>query len=744
MRLTGSYSPLLVFLSVVVASAASYTALNIAGRLSSFTRRARLGWLLGASLALGVGIWSMHFIGMLAYHLPIPVTYGVRLVLLSVLVAIAASGLALVVVGRPGTVGFGALTVAALCMGPAIAGMHYVGMAAMRMQARLSYRPDLVVASICIAIGASFVALRLFRGFRVANPLRWAGWRVVSGVVMGGAIAGMHYTAMAAARFTTDPGMVVAPAWELSPSFGLGIAVAAGTLLILGLTRTAELQRVNQSLQVEIAERRRTEAELRERTAQLNELFNQAPEAIVLLTTHDEVLRVNREFSRVFGYAAAEAVGKSINDLVVPADLNSEGREFTARATERGERVEAETIRRTKDGKRVHVSLVASPVVVAGTQIGEYVIYRDITDRKLLENELRRSEAYLAAGQRLSHTGSWARSVATGDIYWSKEAFRIFGLDPATSPIRGELLRHLWHPDDRDFAEETIAAAVREKRRFEMGARIVRPDGSIRYVHTLGRPVLGEAGDVVELMGVVMDVTERKRAERALRRARERALAAHFAAVLDERTRLAREIHDTLLQGFTGVALNLVATTSRVSGPPEVIAALHDLVTLSQKTLEDARQAVWDMRSPSLAGGDLAAALRTTAEDRLHGTGVACELGIEGTPRPLDPEVEATVFRVAQESITNVVKHAAAQRVQIKLGYHVRGVRLSVLDDGRGFAVDPDFHTYGGHWGLLGMRERANQIRGRLLVRSKLGRGTEIVLLIPYAPRYQSTKPART
>src|SRR4029077_15461363 len=107
--------------------------------------------------------------------------------------------------------------------------------------------------------------------------------------------------------------------------------------------------------------------------------FTQAPEAVVLLTTHDEVLRVNREFSRVFGYAAAEAVGKSINDLVVPADLGSKGREFPPRTTDRGERVEAETIRRTKDGKRVHVSLVASPVVVAGPQIGEDVIYRGLT-----------------------------------------------------------------------------------------------------------------------------------------------------------------------------------------------------------------------------------------------------------------------------------------------------------------------------------------------------------------------------
>ena len=266
----------------------------------------------------------------------------------------------------------------------------------------------------------------------------------------------------------------------------------------------------------------------------------------------------------------------------------------------------------------------------------------------------------------------------------------------------------------------------------------------MRYVHSLGRPVLDEKGEVVELMGIVMDITERKRAERALRRARERALEARFAAVLDERTRLAREIHDTLLQGFTGVALQLLAATSRVSGPPEVVTALRDLVALAQKTLEDARHAVWDMRSPSLGGGDFAGTLRATAEDRLHGAGVDLAFEIEGAPRRLDPAIEGVVLRVAQEAIVNIVKHAGAKRLDLRLGYETKGVRLSVTDDGRGFAVDPDFRTYGGHWGLLGMRERASQIGARLSVQSTPGQGTKIVLLIPYALRHQNPSPART
>jgi signal transduction histidine kinase len=231
----------------------------------------------------------------------------------------------------------------------------------------------------------------------------------------------------------------------------------------------------------------------------------------------------------------------------------------------------------------------------------------------------------------------------------------------------------------------------------------------------------------------VMDVTERKHGERAVRRARERALKARFDATLEERTRLAREIHDTLLQGFTGVSLQLVAAMGRVTGPPAAIEALRDVISVAQKTLEDARRAVWDMRAPALAEqGGLPATLKAAAERAIGGTALALDYAVQGTPRTLPPEAEAVVFRVAQEAIANTVKHAAAHLVRVALAYGPRDVRLAVTDDGRGFTVDPDFRAYAGHWGLLGMRERAVQLHARLSVRSAEGAGTSIVLRVPY------------
>ncbi len=301
-----------------------------------------------------------------------------------------------------------------------------------------------------------------------------------------------------------------------------------------------------------------------------------------------------------------------------------------------------------------------------------------------------------------------------------------------------ELLSKLWHPDDREFAERTIDDAVRDKHSYEMDARVIRPDGSRRYVHLRGQPVFDRAGGADEFIGVIMDITDRKRTERALRRARERMLQTRFAAVLDERTRLAREIHDTLLQGFTGIALKLVAATTRVREPPESIAALRDLIGLAQQTLTDARRAVWDLRSPALTARDFPAVLRSAVEDCVRGTTLELEFDIGGPLHPVDPDVEAVIVRVGQEAVTNVIKHAEARRVRVRLSFETHRVRLSVIDDGRGFTVESDFQAYGGHWGLLGMRERASQVRGKLSIRSTPGHGTELVLVAPYAAGHAS------
>jgi NO-binding membrane sensor protein with MHYT domain/nitrogen-specific signal transduction histidine kinase/CheY-like chemotaxis protein len=234
MPLPRSYSPSLVILSVLIASAASYTALTLAGRVTQARGRDRLAWLAGGSLAMGLGIWSMHFVGMLAFHLPVPIAYQLETVLLSMLPAVAASTLALLLASRP-RVGLAALALGAISMGPAIAGMHYIGMAALNVPAALHWDYRLVAASVAVAVAASFAGLGLAYRLRADDGARIIAQRAAAAVVMGVAIAGMHYTGMAAARFTM-PGRTGAGTGGLLASGDLAVGVGVGALLILALS----------------------------------------------------------------------------------------------------------------------------------------------------------------------------------------------------------------------------------------------------------------------------------------------------------------------------------------------------------------------------------------------------------------------------------------------------------------------------------------------------------------------------
>jgi PAS domain S-box-containing protein len=258
--------------------------------------------------------------------------------------------------------------------------------------------------------------------------------------------------------------------------------------------------------------------DLRKQKAHFEKLFELAPEAIVLRDLEDRVLRVNQEFTKMFGFSAEEALGRNVKSLIVPTDVQQQCDELRE-ALKRGERVSAELIRRRKDGTKLNVSLVAAPVSGGGSEPEIYGIYRDITDRKRAEEKLRRSEAYLVEGQRLSHTGSWARCISTGDLYYSVESFRIFGLDPERTKPTFEVFLHRLHPDDRASVQETLDRAIRERSDFERDYRIVRDDGTIRHIHVVGHPVINAAGEVTEFVGTHVDVTEQLQARAALEKA---------------------------------------------------------------------------------------------------------------------------------------------------------------------------------------------------------------------------------
>ena len=232
----GTYDPWLVGLSIGVAVIAAYVALDLVSRVvaSRKTKAARY-WLLGGSFSMGTGIWSMHFIGMLAFSLPVPLAYDIGITILSMLAAVAASGVALYAVRRPAMTP-GNVTLAGTIMGAGICVMHYTGMAAMRMSPPIAYDPVLFVASVLVAIIASLSALWIAFQLRQRYSAIAVFAKLGSAVVMGFAIAGMHYTGMAAARFAPDSVCLAADSTGGTKPATLALVIGVITVFILMIT----------------------------------------------------------------------------------------------------------------------------------------------------------------------------------------------------------------------------------------------------------------------------------------------------------------------------------------------------------------------------------------------------------------------------------------------------------------------------------------------------------------------------
>ena len=298
MIVDGTHDYAIVALSILIATAASYTALDLAGRMRSAQGWSYRAWLVASAVAMGGGIWSMHFVAMLAYRMPgMEALYDVGLTAVSLVVPIVVTGIAFQIVSRnPG--GVGTLVFSGLFMGLGIAAMHYIGMAAMRMPAALTYIPSLVVASILIAICASTVALWL--------AFKSNGWRQgpIAAVAMGIAVSGMHYTGMAAAVFTADHALHGEMATSSLGQTALALAVSAVTFVILFFALVASMldRHLAQMVENQAAALRRSEDQFRS-------LYRQTPLPLHALDGNGVIREAARRGSASWGESVTASSG---------------------------------------------------------------------------------------------------------------------------------------------------------------------------------------------------------------------------------------------------------------------------------------------------------------------------------------------------------------------------------------------------------------------------------------------------
>jgi formate hydrogenlyase transcriptional activator len=248
--------------------------------------------------------------------------------------------------------------------------------------------------------------------------------------------------------------------------------------------------------------------------AMLDGLLARVPEAIVLLDTDDRVLQVNREFTKIFGYAQEEACGRLINELVVPEELSAEADEYTRRGL-RGESLDVETVRKHKDGTRVHVSIISGPVSISGSQISEYVIYREITERKRAEEALQKSERKLAAIINTIPTAAWTTRPDGYCDFINQVWLEYAGM--TAEQAQGWGWTDAVHQDDRKRLVEEWQSCLASGTPVDTEARIRRFDGSYRWFLIRGNPLRDESGNILKWYGTCTDIEDRKRGEETLR-----------------------------------------------------------------------------------------------------------------------------------------------------------------------------------------------------------------------------------
>ena len=312
--------------SVFIAVLASYAALDLAGRVTAARGWIRSTWLASGAVAMGLGIWAMHFKGMLAFHLPVPVAYHWPTFLLSLLLAILASAFSLYIVSRP-RLSIGRASVGSLIMGAGIAGMHYVGMASMRLPAIMRYRPLVVSLSVAFAIVFSFVALALAFHSREETP-RMFSRKTGSAIVMGAAVSAMHYTGMASVAFLPSdvlPDMSHAGSISVVANNGIAlftVVILAVTMLTASAARReeAELRFLNERLEHRVLERTRQLTTLNEELRK--EIVERQRAQDALHESQDKLAHVTRV--RAMGELAASIaheVNQPLTGVVTNADF---------------------------------------------------------------------------------------------------------------------------------------------------------------------------------------------------------------------------------------------------------------------------------------------------------------------------------------------------------------------------------------------------------------------------------------
>jgi len=483
----------------------------------------------------------------------------------------------------------------------------------------------------------------------------------------------------------------------------------------------------------DITERRMVEIELAESENRLKAILQNEPECVKLIDEEGRLLDMNPAGLAMIEADSLEMVkGEKVINLVnepykatfielienvfIGRDATMEFTITGLKGTERWMETHAVPFRNA-DGKII--SLLA--------------VTRDISKRKTAEANEKQLTKKLLKGAEIAHFGFIDWNLVSNQMNLSQQANEIFGIKE-DHLISATFIKEIVHPDDVKLIHENLALAAKDLGEFNLDHRIVGPDGSIRWVNTRGELYGDETGNPIRFFGTVLDITEQKNAELKIKTYNEqlRLLTAHLQGIReDERTRIGREIHDELGQQLTAIKMDVSWISKNTTDKKEAIGnKLKNIIELLDGSNQSVRKILNELRPATLDNYGLPEAMEWHIKQFTASTHIPVEIKISDPDLKLHEEIATNIFRIFQESLTNIMRYAKAKKVLISLNLIDKAITLIIEDDGVGFdtgALD-NWKTFG----ILGMRERVRALNGQFEIKSARGKGTKISISLPY------------
>jgi len=484
-------------------------------------------------------------------------------------------------------------------------------------------------------------------------------------------------------------------------------------------------------------------------------IVESSDDAIISKDLNGIISSWNTAAERIFGYSAQEAIGQPIT-IIIPPELHEEEAQILKRLRN-GERIEHfETVRVTKAGKRINISLTVSPIKdSSGRVTGASKIARDITESRTIEKELREKQELLRAA--FTQTYSFMAILSKDGTIVDANRAALEGTGFTRDEAIGNKLWDVWWrslPEEREIAKTSVATAhkglaVREECQYALR------DGTIRFADRTLNPVQNETGETVMIVCSGLDITEHRQLrsmleERVHERTRElesknlelvrqtevvRELSARLLQIQDEeRRRIARELHDSVGQMLAAVSMNMAHVTHEArSLSPDAHKALEDNAGLLEQLSSEIRTISHLLHPPLLDEVGLQSALQWYIDGFSERSKIKVDLELPDDFGRLPRNLEITLFRVVQECLTNIHRHSESSTAAIRVARSENEVRLEVRDAGKGIPAEAQTSLSSGKLsgvGLRGMHERLRQMGGHLDVQSN-GNGTLVLATLP-------------